>query len=169
MQQFTIGDKVIYPVHGVGEIKGFESIKVGDETHDCIVMAYERGMTLRVPRAKAEQLGLRGVSSKDTVRKAFRVFRDQPRIQKGIWARRSREIEEKINSGDLIQISQVLRDLTPRNLSERGLSYSERQFYETALTRVSMEISAVMGKGIEETRTEILKALSEQPKPIYVD
>lgn len=161
-QHYTVGQTVIYPTHGVGEVIGFTNLNVAGENLDLIDISFERGMKLQVPTTKAENSGLRGVSSPQTIRKAFECLRGMPRVQDTIWARRAKEFESKVNSGDLIILCSLLRDLAPRERSERGLSYSERIYFETAMKRVSKEIAAAKKKPADRIEAEIMKALTEQ-------
>lgn len=115
-----------------------------------------------------EKTGLRHLSNEDTITKAFETLRDSPRHQQGIWARRVKDLEEKLNSGNLIILCRLLRDLAPRNRSERGLSYSERLYYEQAMMRASTEIGLSRKKPVDTIKAEMEKALSEQKPPIVV-
>lgn len=167
-KSFRIGQTVVYPAHGVGKITGFEEKEIAGFTLDVIIIACERGMTLRLPKDKADKNGLRPVSNEATILKAFETLRDSPRQQQGIWARRAKDLDEKVNSGDLVMMCRLLRDLAPRTRTERGLSYSERQYFETAITRASQEIAIARKKSPETVRADMEKALSEQKPPIIV-
>lgn len=162
MISFHTGQFVVYPKHGVGKVRGSEIIEMEGLEEEFLIIEYDRGMVLKVPAGRAEKIGLRPMVDEDTVKKAFTVLRSSPRPQMGLWARRSREIDDKINSGSLILICQVLRDLTPRNKTEHGLSYSERIYFDTAMIRATMEISAVRGQDEERVKADIEKALREQ-------
>lgn len=167
MSSFQTGQFVVYPKHGVGMVKGSEIIEVGGHRGEFLIIEYDRGMTLKIPVERAEEIGLRPTVNEATVKKAFTVLRASPRPQMGLWARRSREIDDKINSGSLIQICQVLRDLTPRNKSEQGLSYSERNYFDTAMIRASREIAAVRKQDEQKVRADMEKALSEQAPMVH--
>lgn len=165
---FKIGQSVIYPTHGVGKIINFEQREIVGQKLDLIVIAFDRNMTFQIPKEKAEKHGLRPVSDEATVKRAFETMRDSPRTQQGIWARRVKDLDQKVNSGDLILLSRLLRDLAPRGRNERGFSYSERNFFETAMKRVSEEIAIIRKKTPEAVKAEIEKALAEQKPPVVV-
>ena len=99
-------------------------------------------MTLNVPTSRAREVGLRSLSSKDEISKALTTLKGKPRVKKAMWSRRAQEYEQKINSGELMAIAEVVRDLH-RNDEQREQSYSERQLYELALERLTREVAAV--------------------------
>ena len=99
-------------------------------------------MTLRVPLSKANESGLRTLSSKVQMDEAIVTLKGKAKVKKTMWSRRAQEYEQKINSGDLIAIAEVVRDLH-RNDDQREQSYSERQLYEAALERLTREVAAV--------------------------
>jgi CarD family transcriptional regulator len=101
-------------------------------------------MTLRVPTNKATEVGMRGLSSPDVVSRAMDTLKGKARVKRAMWSRRAQEYEQKINSGDLISIAEVVRDLH-RGDDQREQSYSERQLYEAALERLTRELAAVDG------------------------
>ena len=101
-------------------------------------------MTLRVPTNKATEIGMRSLSSPDVVSKAMTTLKGKAKVKRAMWSRRAQEYEQKINSGDLIAIAEVVRDLH-RTDDQREQSYSERQLYEAALERLTREIAAVGG------------------------
>jgi len=145
---FSINDYVVYPSHGVGKIIAIEEQEVLDVTLELFVIDFEKDkMTLRVPTAKVETVGLRLLSSPELVAKAMTTLKGRARVKRAMWSRRAQEYEAKINSGDLISIAEVVRDLH-RNDEQREQSYSERQLYEAALERLSREVAVV--NGVEE-------------------
>ena len=99
-------------------------------------------MTLRVPTHKATEIGIRALSSPDVVGRAMTTLKGKAKVKRAMWSRRAQEYEQKINSGDLIAIAEVVRDLH-RNDDQREQSYSERQLYEAALERLTREVAAV--------------------------
>jgi len=112
---------------------------------ELFVIAFEKDkMTLRVPTAKAVDVGMRSLSSPDIVAKALETLKGRARVKRAMWSRRAQEYEQKINSGDLISIAEVVRDLH-RADDQREQSYSERQLYEAALERLTREVAAVDG------------------------
>ncbi len=148
-QGFRTSEYIVYPSHGVGQIMGIEEQSVAGATLELFVINFEKDkMTLRVPTAKAESVGMRKLSEEDVVGKALEILKGRARVKRTMWSRRAQEYEAKINSGDLISIGEVVRDLY-RAESQPEQSYSERQLYEAALDRMSREIGAV--KKITET------------------
>ena len=140
---FKEGDFVVYPTHGVGRILGTESREISGATIEMLVVRFEHDrMTLRVPMEKARSLGLRTLSSKKQMEQAITTLQGKARVRRTMWSRRAQEYEQKINSGDLIAIAEVVRDLH-RADDQREQSYSERQLYEAALERLTREVAAV--------------------------
>jgi CarD family transcriptional regulator, regulator of rRNA transcription len=140
---FKTGDFVVYPAHGVGSIKGVEEQEIAGLKIELFVISFEKDkMTLRVPTAKAEAVGMRKLATPDTVKDAMRTLKGRARIKRTMWSRRAQEYEAKINSGDLISIAEVVRDLH-RATGQPEQSYSERQLYEAALDRMARELAAV--------------------------
>ena len=143
--EFRPDDFIVYPAHGVGKIVSIEEQEVAGIQMELFVIAFEKDkMTLRVPTAKATSVGMRSLSSPDVVEKALTTLKGRARVKKAMWSRRAQEYEQKINSGDLISIAEVVRDLH-RNDDQREQSYSERQLYEAALERLTREVAAVSG------------------------
>jgi CarD family transcriptional regulator len=142
---FHPDDYVVYPAHGVGRIVSVEEQEVGGFKLELFVIYFEKDkMTLRVPTNKATEAGLRALSSADTVAHAMKTLKGKAKVKKAMWSRRAQEYEQKINSGDLIAIAEVVRDLH-RQDDQREQSYSERQLYEAALERLTREVAAVSG------------------------
>jgi CarD family transcriptional regulator len=142
---FSINDYVVYPSHGVGKIIAIDEQSVLGVTLELFVIYFEKDkMTLRVPTAKVEAVGLRSLSTPELVSKAMTTLKGRARVKRAMWSRRAQEYEAKINSGDLLSIAEVVRDLH-RNDEQREQSYSERQLYEAALERLSREVAVVNG------------------------
>ncbi len=140
---FKTHEYVVYPTHGVGRIVGIEEQEVAGTKLELFVINFEQEkMTLRVPTTKCETVGMRKLSGAAIVEKAMTTLRGRARVRRMMWSRRAQEYEAKINSGDLISIAEVVRDLH-RSDSQPEQSYSERQLYEAALERMSREIAAV--------------------------
>ena len=150
--EFRPNDFVVYPAHGVGKIVSIDTQEVAGIKIEMFVITFEKDkMTLRVPTAKASAVGMRSLSSPDIVGKALDTLKGRARVKRAMWSRRAQEYEQKINSGDLISIAEVVRDLH-RNDDQREQSYSERQLYEAALERLTREVAAV--DGIEEFKAQ---------------
>jgi CarD family transcriptional regulator len=141
--EFHPNDFVVYPAHGVGQIVAVEKQEVaGYELEVFVVQFAKDKMKLSVPTNKAKDVGMRALSSPDVVTKAMTTLKGKARVKRAMWSRRAQEYEAKINSGDLIAIAEVVRDLH-RNDEQREQSYSERQLYEAALDRLTRELAAV--------------------------
>lgn len=157
-QGFKTGEFVVYPSHGVGQITAIEEQEVAGFKLELFVVSFAKDkMTLRVPTAKAASVGLRKLADTDIVGKALSTLTGRARIKRTMWSRRAQEYEAKINSGDLVAIAEVVRDLY-RSEAQPEQSYSERQLYEAAIDRMTREISAVE----EITETEALKKIEGQ-------
>ena len=141
--EFKANDHVVYPTHGVGKIVKIEDQEVAGVKLELFVINFEKDkMTLRVPVAKAKSVGMRKLSSPDVVATALNTLKGRARIKRTMWSRRAQEYEAKINSGDLVSIAEVVRDLH-RASGQPEQSYSERQLYEAALARMAREVAAV--------------------------
>jgi len=143
--EFRPNDFVVYPAHGVGKIVSIEEQEIAGIELELFVISFEKDkMTLRVPTNKATEVGMRSLSSPDVVSKAMDTLKGKAKVKRAMWSRRAQEYEQKINSGDLISIAEVVRDLH-RTDDQREQSYSERQLYEAALERLTREVAAVSG------------------------
>lgn len=157
-QGFKTGEFVVYPSHGVGQITAIEEQEVAGFKLELFVVSFAKDkMTLRVPTAKAASVGLRKLADGEIVGKALSTLTGRARVKRTMWSRRAQEYEAKINSGDLVAIAEVVRDLY-RSEAQPEQSYSERQLYEAAIDRMTREISAVE----EITETEALKKIEGQ-------
>ena len=160
-QEFSPNDYVVYPAHGVGQIISIEEQEIAGINLELFVISFEKDkMTLRVPTAKATEVGMRSLSSPDVVSKALDTLKGKARVKRAMWSRRAQEYEQKINSGDLIAIAEVVRDLH-RADDQREQSYSERQLYEAAIERLTRELAAVQGmdeRGAQQRVDEVLTA-----------
>jgi CarD family transcriptional regulator len=140
---FSIGDHVVYPAHGVGQVQGIETQEVAGLSLEVYVITFDHEkMTLRVPTRKARGAGLRPLAANDVVSQALVTLKGRARVKRTMWSRRAQEYEAKINSGDLISIAEVVRDLH-RADNQPEQSYSERQLYESALDRMAREVAAI--------------------------
>ena len=142
---FVVGDYVVYPKHGVGRVIELQNSEIAGMSLELYVLRFEKEkMTLRVPTNKAESVGMRKLSSDKQMQEALQTLKGKPKIKRTMWSRRAQEYEQKINSGDLMAIAEVVRDLH-RTDDQREQSYSERQLYEAALDRLTREVAAVAG------------------------
>ncbi len=143
--EFRPNDFVVYPAHGVGRIISIEEQEIAGLQLELFVISFEKDkMTLRVPTNKASEVGMRSLSTPDIVSTALETLKGKARVKRAMWSRRAQEYEQKINSGDLLSIAEVVRDLH-RSDDQREQSYSERQLYEAALERLTREVAAVSG------------------------
>jgi len=130
--EFKTNDHVVYPTHGVGKVAGIEEQEVAGMRLELFIIEFEKDkMTLRVPINKAKTVGMRKLSSPEVVAGALNTLKGRARIKRTMWSRRAQEYEAKIDSGDLVSIAEVVRDLH-RAGGQPEQSYSERQLYEKA-------------------------------------
>lgn len=140
---FSKGDYVVYPAHGVGQIEGVETQTIAGMQIRLYAITFEKDrMRLKIPVMKAEAAGLRKLSSNSRMQDAIKTLKGKARVRRTMWSRRAQEYELKINSGDPIAIAEVLRDLKRSN-DDSEQSYSERQIYQSALERLAREVAAV--------------------------
>ena len=140
---FKPGDHIVYPAHGVGRVLGVEKQTMAGIDLEVFVISFEQDkMTLRVPTGKARSCGMRPLAPSNVVNDALKTLQGRARIKRTMWSRRAQEYEAKINSGDLISIAEVVRDLH-RAENQPEQSYSERQLYESALDRMAREVAAI--------------------------
>ena len=156
---FKTNEWIVYPAHGVGRIVGIEEQEIAGMSLELFVITFEKDkMTLRVPTGKSQSVGMRKLAEENTVKRAMETLKGRARVKRTMWSRRAQEYEAKINSGDLIAIAEVVRDLY-RSESQPEQSYSERQLYEAALDRMAREIAAVEKldeRGAVQRITEVL-------------
>jgi len=156
---FKISEWIVYPAHGVGRIVAIEEQEIAGISLELFVITFEKDkMTLRVPTGKSQSVGMRKLADEGTVKKAMETLRGRARVKRTMWSRRAQEYEAKINSGDLVSIAEVVRDLY-RSDSQPEQSYSERQLYEAALDRMGREIAVVEKldeRGATQRITEVL-------------
>lgn len=163
-QGFRTNEYVVYPSHGVGQIVAIEEREVAGHKLELIVVTFQKDkMTLRVPVAKVASVGMRKLADEPTVAKALDTVRGRARVKRTMWSRRAQEYEAKINSGDLIAIAEVVRDLY-RADSQPEQSYSERQLYEAALDRMAREIAVVEQISETEAVRRIEGQLAKSPR-----
>ncbi|HET6927741.1 MAG TPA: CarD family transcriptional regulator [Hyphomicrobiaceae bacterium] len=156
---FKTNECIVYPAHGVGRIVGIEEQEIAGMSLELFVITFEKDkMTLRVPTGKSASVGMRKLADEGVVKRAMETLKGRARIKRTMWSRRAQEYEAKINSGDLVAIAEVVRDLY-RSESQPEQSYSERQLYEAALDRMAREIAAVEKldeRGAVQRITEVL-------------
>ncbi len=163
-QGFKTNEFVVYPAHGVGQILAIEEQEIAGAKLELFVINFIKDkMTLRVPTAKVANVGMRKLSDPVLVKKALETLKGRARVKRTMWSRRAQEYEAKINSGDIVAIAEVVRDLY-RSESQPEQSYSERQLYEAALDRLSREIAVVQHVTETEAIKEIESQLAKSPR-----
>ncbi len=140
---FKIGELVVYPAHGVGKISNVEEQEIAGVKLELYIVDFEKEkLRLKVPTNRAEQKGMRHLADRNVIEAAMKVIRGRARIKRTMWSRRAQEYDAKINSGDMISVAEVVRDLF-RSDRQPEQSYSERQLFEQALARFARELAAV--------------------------
>jgi CarD family transcriptional regulator len=163
-QGFKTSEFIVYPAHGVGQITAIEEQEVAGAKLELFVINFVKDkMTLRVPIAKIATVGMRKLAEPTMVKRALETLKGRARVKRTMWSRRAQEYEAKINSGDIVAIAEVVRDLY-RSESQPEQSYSERQLYEAALDRLAREIAAVQRLTETEAVKEIEAALAKGPR-----
>ena len=163
-QGFKTNEFVVYPAHGVGQILAIEEQEIAGAKLELFVINFMKDkMTLRVPTAKVANVGMRKLSEPALVKRALETLKGRARVKRTMWSRRAQEYEAKINSGDIVAIAEVVRDLY-RSESQPEQSYSERQLYEAALDRLSREIAVVQHGTETEAVKEIESQLAKSPR-----
>ena len=158
--KFQPGDFVVYPAHGLGKVTAIETRTVAGFQLDMLVIEFEKEkMTLRIPLTTVGAAGLRGLSSRKDMQDAMKTLKGRVRVKRTMWSRRAQEYESKINSGSLVQVAEVVRDLY-RNAEQPDQSYSERQIYQAALERLTRELAAVDRTDEEKAQEKLESVLS---------
>ena len=161
---FKAGEFIVYPAHGVGEIVAIEEEEVAGFKLELFVIAFAKDkMKLKVPLPKVVSVGMRKLSDPDMLQKGLDTLAGRARVKRTMWSRRAQEYEAKINSGDLIAVAEVVRDLY-RSEAQPEQSYSERQLYEAALDRMAREVAAVRKLTDSEVGKLIESQLQKSPR-----
>jgi len=154
---FKTSEHIVYPAHGVGQIVAIEEQEVAGYKLELFVISFEKDkMTLRVPTAKAGSVGMRKLADSDLIGRALETLKGRARVKRTMWSRRAQEYEAKINSGDIIALAEVVRDLYRSDVQPEQ-SYSERQLYEASLDRLVRELTAIF----RITETEAIKMVED--------
>jgi CarD family transcriptional regulator len=163
-QGFKTNEFIVYPAHGVGQIVAIEEQEVAGARLELFVINFVKDkMTLRVPTSKVASVGMRKLGETPMVKRALETLKGRARIKRTMWSRRAQEYDAKINSGDIVAIAEVVRDLY-RSETQPEQSYSERQLYERALGRLSGEVAVVHRITETEAIKEIEAALAKGPR-----
>lgn len=161
---FKTNEFIVYPAHGVGQIMAIEEQEVAGFKLELYVISFVKDkMTLKVPTPKVAAVGMRKLAEADVVKKALETLTGRARVKRTMWSRRAQEYEAKINSGDLVAIAEVVRDLYRSDVQPEQ-SYSERQLYEAAIDRMAREIAAVQKLGDIDSLKLIEAQLQKGPR-----
>lgn len=159
---FSKGDYVVYPAHGVGLIEGVETQTISGMEIKLYAISFEKErMRLKIPMMKAKESGLRKLCTTSRLKDALKTLKGKARIRRTMWSRRAQEYELKINSGDPVAIAEVLRDLKRSN-DDSEQSYSERQIYQSALERLAREVAAVEKTSEEKATMRLEKIMGTE-------
>ena len=158
---FNAGEYVVYPTHGVGKVADVTKQNIAGSELELLVVNFDKDkMTLRIPTSKIQNVGLRKISDDKTMNEAFATLKGKAKVRKIMWSRRAQEYENKINSGNPVAIAEVIRDLY-RNENIAEQSYSERQIYEQAVSRLASEVSIYSNCSMDEANKKLLDILSK--------
>jgi len=161
---FKINELIVYPAHGVGKVVQIEEQEIAGTKLELYIVDFEKEkLRLKVPTSRAEQKGMRKLADRGLLEQAMMVLKGRARIKRTMWSRRAQEYEAKINSGDLISVAEVVRDLY-RSERQPEQSYSERQLYEQALERMARELAAIKKIDDEAASKEIEEFLGKHAK-----
>ena len=141
--KFNVGELVVYPKHGVGEIKSISTIEISKiKTKYYTIQMEQAKLLIKIPLEKQKEVGLRKIASKKKIEEVFDVLRQKQKVRRIMWSRRAQEYDAKIHSGDPVKIGEVIRDLYRKN-NQPEQSYSERQMFQIALERLAREVAAI--------------------------
>ena len=164
-KEYNLKDYVVYPNHGVGKILAIEKAKIGEiEITFYKVFIEKEKLTLSIPLN--QQSNLRPISSINQINKAINILKIKPKIKRTMWSRRAQEYEQKINSGKLYQLAEVVKDLNKKTDVIAEQSYSERQLFEKAYERLKSEFEIILG---EKAKIKIDKALNRVENPTEIE
>ena len=157
-KQYNIKDFVVYPKHGVGKIIAVEKAKIGQiEIQFYKIFIEKEKLTLTVPIN--QQSNLRPISSINQINKCVSILKTKPKIKRTMWSRRAQEYDQKINSGKIYELAEVVKDLNKNTDIIADQSYSERQLFEKAYERLKSEFEAVLKVSPEDVKKKMDKAL----------
>jgi CarD family transcriptional regulator len=155
---YNIKDCVVYPKHGVGKIMAVEKSTIGEiDIQFYKILVEKEKLTLTVPIN--QQSKLRPIASINQINKCISILKTKPKIKRTMWSRRAQEYDQKINSGKIYELSEVVKDLNKNSDIIADQSYSERQLFEKAYERLQSEFEAVLDAGPEEVKKKMDKAL----------
>lgn len=162
--EFKVGEYCVYKTHGVAKIQDIQTIELKDFKNRCLVLYFDKEkLTITVPESQIENMGIRKIISKSDMEEVFMILSNGVKKIKGMWSRRAKEYEEKINSGNILLIAEVIRDLT-RDVEEADRSFSERMIYEAAVYRLASEYAILMNITLEEATQKIIEISKQRVK-----
>ena len=160
---FNVNDHVVYPKHGVGKITSVEKAVIGDIDINFYKVFVERDkLTLTIPIN--QQSSLRAICSTHQINKCISILKSKPKVKRTMWSRRAQEYEQKINSGKIYELAEVVRDLNKNTNTIADQSYSERQLFEKAYDRLESEFEVVLKIANEDVKKKMNKALGREEK-----
>ena len=155
---YNLKDYVVYPKHGVGKITAIEKANIGEiDIQFYKILVEKEKLTLTVPIN--QQSKLRPISSINQINKCVSILKTKPKIKRTMWSRRAQEYDQKINSGKIYELAEVVKDLNKNTDIIADQSYSERQLFEKAYERLKSEFEAVLKTSPEEVQKKMDKAL----------
>jgi len=155
---YNLKDFVVYPKHGVGKITAIEKANIGDiDIQFYKILVEKEKLTLTVPIN--QQSKLRPIASINQINKCISILKTKPKIKRTMWSRRAQEYDQKINSGKIYELAEVVKDLNKKTDIIADQSYSERQLFEKAYERLKSEFEAVLNVSPEEVQKKMDKAL----------
>ena len=161
-QEFKGGENIVYPTHGVGRILTIEKFQYDVvEEQLYVIQFFQDKLTIRVPFSKAKLIGLRNITSKPSMTRTLSILKQKPKIKKAMWSRRAQEYDQKINSGDIKLLSEVVRDLFRKD-DQTEQSYSERQMFQVAFERYTREFAISSDMKFEESSAKIIEILNKR-------
>ncbi|MDR1425852.1 MAG: CarD family transcriptional regulator [Rickettsiales bacterium] len=161
---FRVSDYCVYKTHGVAKITDIRDLKIAGVDTKCLILFFEKEkLTLSVPVRFKENGDIRKLATLEEMERVFDVLKSGTKKSKGMWSRRAKEYRDKINSGDVFQTAEVLRDLV-RDVEEADRSYSERSIYDTAIYRLASEYAIIKKISYEEAEKNILEITKEKIK-----
>ncbi len=155
---YSLKDFVVYPKHGVGKITAIEKAKIGEiDIHFYKILVQKEKLTLTVPIN--QQSKLRPIATINQLNKCISILKSKPKIKRTMWSRRAQEYDQKINSGKIYELAEVVKDLNKNTDIIADQSYSERQLFEKAYERLKSEFEAILKISPEEVQKKMDKAL----------
>ena len=153
---FNVNSYIVYPSHGVGKITSIENLTILNQEHKLYIIYFEKEkLTIKIPVEKAEKYGIRHLVSKKEIEEVLAILRGGVKKIKGMWSRRAQEYEEKINSGNIMLLAEVIRDLT-RDIQDGDRSFSERLIYETAIFRLANEYAIIFNIALDIAKEKVI-------------